>query len=105
MSTRIILISLALALVAAPAALAQEAVSREEAAAAETERRRFVRGGFTFKPRHGGGSDSSTRGSCLHCSEFGDTDVFDYPLYDDCDVNLLQSLFDIDFSYGTLSFK
>ena len=85
MSTRIVLIGLALALVAAPAALAQEAVSREEAAAAETERRSF------FRPSE----------SCRDCPTLGDRELFEYPLYDDCDVDLLQSIFDRDFAYCT----
>ena len=38
---------------------------------------------------------------CLACSKLGHLDVFDFPLFTDCDVHLLESLFDPDFEYGT----
>ena len=36
---------------------------------------------------------------CISCSKLGHLDVFDVPLYNDCDVVLLESLFDPDFEF------
>ena len=37
---------------------------------------------------------------CFACSALGHLDNFNYPLYNDCDVIFLESLFDPDFEFG-----
>ena len=38
--------------------------------------------------------------TCFDCDDFGDTDIFSEPLYDDCDTRLLESLFDESLVFG-----
>ena len=84
MSVKVAAAAALVALMAGSAA-AQGVVSRADAISAETERGR----GFGFVPRSG----------CFRCSTLGDRRFFSAPLYDDCDVKLLNSLFDEDFAY------
>ena len=42
--------------------------------------------------------------NCFRCGILGHRESFDSPLYNDCDVVLLEGLFDEDFKYGTSLF-
>ena len=81
MSSKIITGAALVALMAGSAA-AQGVISRADAVAASE------RGFFDF-----------FRPQCEGCAALGDIELFDAPLYDDCDVELLTSLFDPDFEY------
>lgn len=82
MSTKMI-VGAALVAIMAGSAAAQGVISRADAVAA-SERGFFD---FFFPP------------TCDGCSALGDIELFDAPLYTDCDVELLTSLFDTDFEY------
>ena len=52
--------------------------------------------GLLSRPENGVVHDRS----CLTCGTLGHRDAFNSPLYNDCDVVLLESLFYEDFKYG-----
>ena len=45
-------------------------------------------------------NDIIHNGNCLTCGSLGHREAFNSPLYDECDVVLLESLFDENFKYG-----
>ena len=56
--------------------------------------------GLLSRPENGAIHDMN----CFTCGTLGHRDEFDSPLYNDCDVVLLESLFDEDFKYGASVF-